>query len=59
VTGFQGWLLRNAAAPVRAMLVVAGFLLIYPGIATRATGFGLIALCVLLQWFRRPFPATS
>jgi TRAP transporter 4TM/12TM fusion protein len=59
VTGFQGWLLRNAATPVRVMLVVAGFLLIYPGIATRATGFGLIALCVLLQWFRRPFPATS
>jgi TRAP transporter 4TM/12TM fusion protein len=59
VTGFQGWLLRNAAAPVRVMLVAAGFLLIYPGIATRATGFGLIALCVLLQWFRRPFPATS
>jgi TRAP transporter 4TM/12TM fusion protein len=59
VTGFQGWLFRNAATPVRVMLVVAGFLLIYPGMATRATGFGLIALCVLLQWFRRPFPATS
>jgi TRAP transporter 4TM/12TM fusion protein len=59
VSGFQGWLLRTTAAPVRIMLVAAGFLLIYPDTATRSTGFGLIALSVLLQWFRRPSPATS
>ncbi len=59
VTGFQGWLLRNTAAPVRIMLIVAGFMLIYPDTVTRAIAFGLIALCLLLQWFRKPSPATS
>ena len=59
VSGFQGWLLRSAPVPVRLALVVAGFLLVYPGEATRGTGFALIALCVFLQWFRRPIAQTS
>jgi TRAP-type uncharacterized transport system fused permease subunit len=59
VTGFQGWLFRNAAAPVRLMLIVAGFLLIYPGMLTRGTAFALMALSVALQWFRKPSPAMS
>jgi TRAP transporter 4TM/12TM fusion protein len=59
VSGFQGWLVKNAGAPVRAMLVAAGFLLIYPDIATRGAGFGLIALSFALQWLRRPSPAIS
>ncbi|HZM34647.1 MAG TPA: TRAP transporter fused permease subunit [Burkholderiales bacterium] len=59
VCGFQGWLLRNAAVPVRLALVAAGFLLVYPGELTRGAGFVLIALCVLLQWFRRPIAQTS
>jgi TRAP-type uncharacterized transport system fused permease subunit len=59
VSGFQGWLVRSTPAPVRLMLIVAGFLLIYPDTVTRGTGFGLIALSFLLQWFRRPSPATS
>jgi TRAP-type uncharacterized transport system fused permease subunit len=59
VTGFQGWLIRDATTPVRIMLVAAGFLLIYPDIVTRGAGFGLIALSFALQWLRRPSPATS
>jgi TRAP transporter 4TM/12TM fusion protein len=59
VSGFQGWLLKNAAAPVRLMLICAGFLLIYPDTVTRGTAFALIALSVVLQWFRRPSPAIS
>jgi TRAP transporter 4TM/12TM fusion protein len=59
VSGFQGWLLKNAAAPVRLMLIAAGFLLIYPDTVTRGTAFGLIALSLVLQWFRRPSPAMS
>jgi TRAP transporter 4TM/12TM fusion protein len=59
VSGFQGWLLKSAAVPVRLMLIVAGFLLIYPDTITRGTAFALIALSVVLQWFRRPSPAMS
>jgi TRAP transporter 4TM/12TM fusion protein len=59
VTGFQGWLLRNAGAPVRIMLIGAGFLLIYPDTLTRGAGYVLIAVALLLQWFRRPSPAIS
>jgi TRAP-type uncharacterized transport system fused permease subunit len=59
VTGFQGWLFKNAAVPVRLMLIVAGFLLIYPGTLTRGTAFALMALSVALQWFRKPSPAMS
>jgi len=59
VSGFQGWLVRSAGAPVRLMLIVAGFLLIYPDNMTRGTGFALMALSFLFQWFRRPSPAIS
>jgi TRAP transporter 4TM/12TM fusion protein len=59
VTGFQGWLVKDAPAPVRLMLIAAGFLLIYPATFTRSAGFALIALSFLVQWFRRPSPAIS
>jgi TRAP transporter 4TM/12TM fusion protein len=49
VSGFQGWLLRNTALPVRWMLVVAGFLLVYPEPWSRITGFSLMALSLVLQ----------
>ena len=49
VSGFQGWLLRITPLPVRAMLIVAGFLLVYPERWSRITGFSLIALAMLLQ----------
>ena len=59
VTGFQGWLLRNAGAPVRVALIAAGFLLIYPDMVTRSAAFILIAVSLALQWFRKPSPAIS
>jgi TRAP transporter 4TM/12TM fusion protein len=59
VCGFQGWLLRNAPAAMRLVLVAAGFLLIYPHVFTRGAGFALIVACIVLQWFRRPSPAMS
>jgi TRAP-type uncharacterized transport system fused permease subunit len=59
VSGFQGWLVKNAGAPIRLMLVAAGFLLIYPDTLTRGAGFSLIALSLALQWLRRPSPAIS
>ena len=49
VTGFQGWLLRRTAVPVRAMLVIAGFLLVYPTTWSRTAGFALIAVALVLQ----------
>jgi TRAP transporter 4TM/12TM fusion protein len=59
VSGFQGFLVKNAGAFVRVMLIAAGFLLIYPDPLTRGAGFGLIGLSFVLQWFRRPSPAIS
>jgi TRAP transporter 4TM/12TM fusion protein len=56
--GLQGWLLRRTNFLERWMLVVAGFLLVYPKALFDAIGFALVALVVAMQWFRRdPVPA--
>src|SRR5690348_705047 len=44
VTGFQGWLYRNAGPAVRLLLISAGFLLVYPEWWSRIAGFCLIAV---------------
>jgi TRAP transporter 4TM/12TM fusion protein len=51
--GLQGWLLKRTNIAERAMLVVAGFLLVYPKAMFDAIGFVLVALVVLMQWLRR------
>jgi TRAP transporter 4TM/12TM fusion protein len=51
--GLQGWLLRRTNLVERLMLVVAGFLLVYPKALFDAIGFALVALVVLMQWLRR------
>jgi TRAP transporter 4TM/12TM fusion protein len=51
--GFQGWLLRRTLLHERWMLIVAGFLLVYPHRVADATGFGLIVLVLALQFARR------
>jgi TRAP transporter 4TM/12TM fusion protein len=51
--GFQGWLLKRANQPERWMLIVAGFLLVYPGAIADAAGFALVVLVLALQWLRR------
>jgi TRAP transporter 4TM/12TM fusion protein len=51
--GLQGWLLTRTNLAERAMLVVAGFLLVYPKAMFDAIGFVLVALVLLMQWLRR------
>jgi len=51
--GLQGWLLRRATWIERVMLIVAGFLLVYPKAAFDAIGFALVVVVLFLQWLRR------
>jgi TRAP transporter 4TM/12TM fusion protein len=51
--GLQGWLLKRTNLAERGMLVVAGFLLVYPKALFDIIGFALVALVVLMQWLRR------
>ena len=56
--GLQGWLLKRTNFVERTMLIVAGFLLVYPKAMFDAIGFVLVALVVAMQWMRRdPVPA--
>ncbi|MEW6688346.1 MAG: TRAP transporter fused permease subunit [Pseudomonadota bacterium] len=57
--GFQGWLFRRTALYERWMLIVAGVLLVYPKAALDVIGFGLVAIVLALQWFRKPSIQTS
>jgi TRAP-type uncharacterized transport system fused permease subunit len=57
--GLQGWLFRRTNPAERWMLIVAGFLLVYPTALFDAIGFGLVALVVLTQWLRRSGPAAK
>jgi TRAP-type uncharacterized transport system fused permease subunit len=55
--GFQGWLLKRTSLPERVMLLVAGFLLVYPKALFDAIGFALVVIVVLMQWFKTEGPA--
>jgi len=56
--GLQGWLLKRTNLAERLMLIIAGFLLVYPNAMFDAIGFVLVALVVAMQWQRRdPAPA--
>jgi TRAP transporter 4TM/12TM fusion protein len=56
--GLQGWLFKRTNLAERIMLVVAGFLLVYPNALFDVIGFVLVALVVAMQWLRRdPAPA--
>jgi TRAP transporter 4TM/12TM fusion protein len=58
--GFQGFALRRTTPVERGMLLVAGFALVYPGLAADLVGFGLAALVLTMQWMRRgTAPATK
>jgi TRAP-type uncharacterized transport system fused permease subunit len=52
--GLQGWLLRRTSVIERIMLVVAGFLLVYPKALFDLIGFALVAVVVLLQIYYKP-----
>ncbi|MEO7743073.1 MAG: TRAP transporter permease, partial [Usitatibacter sp.] len=51
--GLQGWLFKRTSLTERAMLVVAGFLLVYPSMVFDIIGFGMVVVVVLLQLMRR------
>jgi TRAP transporter 4TM/12TM fusion protein len=55
--GLQGWLFKRTNAAERVMLVVAGFLLVYPTALFDVIGMALVALVVLMQWLRKTGPA--
>jgi len=57
--GLQGWLLKRTNLAERLMLIVAGFMLVYPAAIFDAIGFALVVVVVALQWFRKPATATS
>jgi TRAP transporter 4TM/12TM fusion protein len=55
--GFQGWALKKATMIERAMLLIAGVALVYPGWRADVVGFGLVVLALALQALRRaPLP---
>jgi TRAP-type uncharacterized transport system fused permease subunit len=56
---FQGWLFRRTPAWERLMLLVAGVALVYPDTAFDIAGFGLVAVVLFTQWFRKPSLRTS
>jgi TRAP transporter 4TM/12TM fusion protein len=51
--GFQGWALKRASVVERAMLLVAGFALVYPGAVADLIGFGLVFVALALQYLRK------
>ena len=56
--GFQGWALKRATVFERVMLLVAGFALVYPSMATDLAGIGLVIAVLTIQHFRGgPVPA--
>src|SRR5688500_8564336 len=57
--GFQGWLVKRTTVCERWMLLVAGVMLVYPKTLFDAAGFGLVAIVLAMQWFRKPSTPTS
>src|SRR5260221_115069 len=57
--GLQGWLMRRTTIYERWMLIVAGFLLVYPTSSAAIAGFILVVAVLALQWFHKPPIQTS
>jgi TRAP-type uncharacterized transport system fused permease subunit len=57
--GLQGWLWQRTTVWERWMLVLAGFLLVYPKTLFDAAGLALVAVVLTTQWFRKPSLRTS
>ena len=51
--GFQGWLLKRANVPERALLIAAGLALVYPGWIADMVGAVLILVAIAAQLMRR------
>ncbi len=55
VAGLEGWCLGRANLLERAAFIAVAPLMLYPGAATDAAGFVLLAAVLAAQWFtRRP-----
>jgi TRAP transporter 4TM/12TM fusion protein len=52
--GLQGWLWKKCPLWERALLIVAGFLLVYPKTLFDVIGFVLVAVVAATQWSRKP-----
>jgi TRAP transporter 4TM/12TM fusion protein len=52
--GFQGWLFKRTPLYERAMLLVAGVLLVYPKALLDAVGFAMVAVVLVSQFVRKP-----
>jgi TRAP-type uncharacterized transport system fused permease subunit len=59
VSGVGGYLLRATSLPERALLVIAGLLLLAPGTLQDALGLAAFAIAVGLQFLRRPRARTD
>ncbi len=57
--GINGWLLRKATWPERAVLVAAGLLLIYPSVALDLLAAVAVGAVFLVHWLTRPQPAPA
>ncbi|MBK7261394.1 MAG: TRAP transporter fused permease subunit [Rubrivivax sp.] len=51
--GFQGWAIKRTTRLEQAMFLFAGFALVYPGALADLIGFGLVAVALAMQYFRR------
>ena len=51
--GFQGWAFKKTTLVERWMFIIAGVALVYPGYLADLIGFGLAALALASQYFRK------
>ena len=51
--GMQGWLITGTPVVERALLMVSGLTMLYPGTVTDLMGFGILVLVVIVQRMRR------
>ncbi len=50
---FQGWLFQRTTRYERAMLFVAGVMLVYPKTLFDVIGFAMVVVVLFTQWLRR------
>jgi TRAP-type uncharacterized transport system fused permease subunit len=51
--GCQGWAVKKTSALERALLIVAGFALVYPSVVSHSIGFSLVVAVLMMQFLRR------
>jgi TRAP transporter 4TM/12TM fusion protein len=51
--GCQGWAVKKTSALERALLIAAGFALVYPSVVSHSIGFSLVVAVLMMQFLRR------